>query len=170
MNMNRNKKSWAPAGLVAVIVMAMVPAAGFAGQAGKSPVKVFILAGQSNMEGQGAIDTADQSRNEGKGTLEYLVKDPATAERFKHCRQGRQVARPRRRLDLVSRPQGQADGRLRGQSGQDRSGVSVRTCHRRRHFDNQVLLIKTAWGGKSLAEGFPPAEFRGRGRAVSTRR
>ena len=25
------------------------------GQAGKGPVKVFILAGQSNMEGQGAI-------------------------------------------------------------------------------------------------------------------
>ena len=31
---------------------------------------------------------------------------------------------------------------------------------------NQVLLIKTAWGGKSLYKRLPPAEFRRRGRAV----
>ncbi len=41
-------------------------------QAGKGPVKVFILAGQSNMEGQGKIQI-DPKKNEGKGTLEYLV-------------------------------------------------------------------------------------------------
>ena len=46
--------------------------------AGK-PVKVFILAGQSNMEGKGFIK-ADPQRNEGKGSLEYLTKQPATAE------------------------------------------------------------------------------------------
>ena len=40
------------------------------------PVKVFILAGQSNMEGQGFI-AADSKRNEDKGSHEYLVKSRA---------------------------------------------------------------------------------------------
>jgi hypothetical protein len=37
------------------------------------PIKVFILAGQSNMEGHGFI-AADPKRNEGRGSLEFLVK------------------------------------------------------------------------------------------------
>jgi len=41
-------------------------------------VQVFILAGQSNMEGHGRI------AGEQKGTLETLTKDPATARRYKH--------------------------------------------------------------------------------------
>ncbi|MFN6053948.1 MAG: sialate O-acetylesterase, partial [Planctomycetia bacterium] len=41
------------------------------------PVLVFILAGQSNMEGQGFI-AAEPKRNGGKGSLEYLVKDTTT--------------------------------------------------------------------------------------------
>ncbi|MEZ6089750.1 MAG: sialate O-acetylesterase [Pirellulaceae bacterium] len=39
-------------------------------------VKVFLLAGQSNMEGAGAIK-ADSSRNDGQGSLEYLAKERA---------------------------------------------------------------------------------------------
>jgi Glucose-regulated metallo-peptidase M90 len=46
-----------------------------------SPVKVFILAGQSNMEGHGVIKS-DSQRNEGKGSLEFLAKDTATAKKF----------------------------------------------------------------------------------------
>jgi len=49
------------------------------------PVKVFILAGQSNMEGAGVIK-ADPNRNGGRGSLEFLVKDEATAAKFKHLR------------------------------------------------------------------------------------
>lgn len=51
--------------------------------AADKPVKVFVLAGQSNMEGQGFI-AADPKWNDGKGSLERLTKDPATADRFKH--------------------------------------------------------------------------------------
>src|SRR4051812_1047908 len=50
--------------------------------AGDKPVKAFILAGQSNMEGQGFIK-ADLKRNGGKGSLEHLTKDKATADKFK---------------------------------------------------------------------------------------
>ncbi len=67
-----------------VLLAALAPMM-FAGPASaekpdKGPWKVFILAGQSNMEGHGRI-AGDQ-----KGTLETLIKDPATAERFKHLR------------------------------------------------------------------------------------
>ncbi len=52
-------------------------------RAADKPVKMFILAGQSNMAGTGFVK-ADPKRNGGKGSLEYLVKDPATANKFKH--------------------------------------------------------------------------------------
>lgn len=45
------------------------------------PIRVFILAGQSNMEGHGFVP-GDPKRNGGRGSLEFLVKDPATAKRF----------------------------------------------------------------------------------------
>ena len=50
----------------------------WAAQPDKNPVKVFILAGQSNMEGHGRV------AGEQKGTLETLSKDPASAARYKH--------------------------------------------------------------------------------------
>jgi len=55
-------------------------------QAGKSPVKVFILAGQSNMEGQGVADLDGKDYNEGKGALNYVMKDPAKAPLHKHLK------------------------------------------------------------------------------------
>ncbi|MCY3019436.1 MAG: hypothetical protein NTW87_10480 [Planctomycetota bacterium] len=58
----------------AIGLMTLAPAWG--AQAGKSPLKGFVLAGQSNMEGQGIIS------GEKKGTLESLLKDPASAERY----------------------------------------------------------------------------------------
>ena len=48
-----------------------------------APVAVFVLAGQSNMEGHGIIP-ADPARNGRKGSLEHLARDPATARRFAH--------------------------------------------------------------------------------------
>ena len=76
-------------------LLAAALAAGFgqartapAQQGGKSPVQVFILAGQSNMEGHGEIKAKPNSTNGGKGTLEYLIKNPATAARFKHVVDG----------------------------------------------------------------------------------
>ena len=47
-------------------------------------LKVFVLAGQSNMEGAGQIRINPKNKNGGKGSLEYLVKAPGTAKRFAH--------------------------------------------------------------------------------------
>ncbi|MGY8650243.1 MAG: sialate O-acetylesterase, partial [Verrucomicrobiia bacterium] len=46
-------------------------------------VQVFILAGQSNMEGQGVVDM-DHPRdyNGGKGTLNRVMANPKNAKRY----------------------------------------------------------------------------------------
>ena len=49
---------------------------------GEAPLKVFILAGQSNMVGAGVV-AANEKRNGGKGSLEYLVNDEKTAADYK---------------------------------------------------------------------------------------
>ena len=46
-------------------------------------VRVFILAGQSNMVGAGQV-VANPDRNEGKGSLEWLTRNPSTSARFQH--------------------------------------------------------------------------------------
>src|SRR5437588_4383716 len=53
------------------------------------PVKVFILAGQSNMEGQAVADLDGKDYNGGKGTLKYLLSDPDKAALVKHLRNGK---------------------------------------------------------------------------------
>ncbi|MFN7802827.1 MAG: hypothetical protein ACK5TO_02365, partial [Planctomycetaceae bacterium] len=44
------------------------------------PVRVFLLAGQSNMEGQSVADLAGKDYNDGKGTLAKLFEDPEQAK------------------------------------------------------------------------------------------
>jgi len=44
-------------------------------QAGKSPVKVFIFAEQSNMESQDIADLEGKDYNQGRGTLNFLMHD-----------------------------------------------------------------------------------------------
>ena len=50
------------------------------------PVKVFILAGQSNMEGQAVVDLDGKDYNDGKGTLDALFNDPAKAKLVRHLK------------------------------------------------------------------------------------
>lgn len=50
------------------------------------PLKVFILAGQSNMEGQAVVDLDGKNYNEGKGTLKFLFNDPEKQKMVKHLK------------------------------------------------------------------------------------
>lgn len=119
------------------------------------PVKVFILAGQSNMEGQGII-AADPKRNGGKGSLEYLVKDPGTADRFRHLvdQDGKWITRDDVWISYLDR-----QGALTVGYGPkpDRIGPELGFGWVMGDALSQpVLLIKCAWGGKSLAVDFRP--------------
>ena len=150
-----NKRPLRCGAILAALGAIVVAQGALAGQPGKSPVKVFILAGQSNMEGQGAIKM-DPKRNEGKGSLEFLVKNPATADRFKHLvdSKGAWVVRS----DVWNWYLGRKGGLTAGYGAkEDRIGPELQFGHvMGDYFENQVLLIKLAWGGKSLAKDFRP--------------
>ena len=55
-----------------------------AGAAEPKPMKVFILAGQSNMVGQAVVDLEGKDYNGGKGTLVALSRDPAKRDLVRH--------------------------------------------------------------------------------------
>ncbi|MCX7008507.1 MAG: sialate O-acetylesterase [Kiritimatiellaeota bacterium] len=120
-----------------------------------APVKVFILAGQSNMEGQGVIK-AEAKRNEGKGSLEFLTKNPATATRFKHLvgPDSKWRVRDDVWISYLDRhgPLTVGFGAKPELIGPE-LGIGWILGD---HFDEPVLLIKCAWGGKSLAVDFRP--------------
>lgn len=119
------------------------------------PTKVFILAGQSNMEGQGFI-LSDPNRNAGRGSLEFLVKDPVTAPRFKHLvdRDDKWIVRDDVWISYLDRkgPLTVGYGAKNDRIGPELGFGNVIGDA----FDEPVLLIKCAWGGKSLAVDFRP--------------
>jgi Carbohydrate esterase, sialic acid-specific acetylesterase len=127
------------------------------------PIKIFVLAGQSNMEGQAVVDLDGREYNDGKGTLKSLLRDRNKASVFQHLRtaDGGWVVR-----DDVWVRYKREDGPLL--AGPLTLGFSVYGDRHHfgpelqfghvvgDHFENQVLLIKTAWGGKSLFKDFRP--------------
>jgi len=132
-------------------------------QAGTSPVKVFILAGQSNMEGQGVADLDGPDYNEGKGTLSHVMKDPAKAHIFRHLKDDKGQWTVRDDVWVWYKPENGAvkSGPLAlgfaVYDGKHHFGPELQFGHViGDHITNQVLLIKTAWGGKSLYQDFRP--------------
>ncbi|MCP4261851.1 MAG: sialate O-acetylesterase [Planctomycetes bacterium] len=106
-------------------------------------VKVFILAGQSNMEGKAKIEL-----------LEYQVNQPETREFFKHLRKdGKWVVRDDVWINFLNRK-----GNLTvGFGSPNRIGPELEFGNMvGNYFEEQVLIIKTAWGGKSLCRDFRP--------------
>ncbi len=127
------------------------------------PLKIFILAGQSNMEGQAVADLTGKNYNEGKGTLNFLLNDPQKAPLLKHLKNadGTWAVRD----DVWCRYKRERQRLLAGPLTMGFSiygpthhfGPELQFGHvLGDFFDNQVLLIKTAWGGKSLYKDFRP--------------
>jgi alpha-galactosidase len=118
-------------------------------------LKVFILAGQSNMQGHGRVE-ANPKANEGKGSLEWLVKNAKTAPRFAHLidDRGEWLARDDVQIWYLGRV-----GKLKPGYGfrEGYIGPELGFGHAvGEAFDEPVLLVKLAWGGKSLAVDFRP--------------
>ena len=139
--------------LLALITLLLSTAAVLA-QQGSSPLKIFILAGQSNMEGHGEMTPAFS-----EGTLEYLVDtDPAT---YGNLKDGATWAE----WDdvWISYKRGGNAPPLNDNLSAG-FGVKATTIGPELQFGvvlgdylgEQVLLIKTAWGGKSLYVDFRP--------------
>ena len=110
----------------------------------KKPVKVFILAGQSNMEGKGKIDPL----------LNHQIKAPETRDFFAHFhKDGEYIEREDVWINYLKRR-----GNLTvGYGSPGCIGLELQFGHvMGNHYDEPVLLIKTAWGGKSIGIDFRP--------------
>lgn len=127
------------------------------------PVKVFVLAGQSNMEGQAVADLDGKNYNDGKGTLKALMNDPKKAPLFAHLKNSKGEWTVRE--DVWVRYQREKQPLLAGPlsigfsiyGGKHHFGPELQFGHVvGDHLRSQVLLIKTAWGGKSLYKDFRP--------------
>ncbi|MDB4357304.1 sialate O-acetylesterase [Mariniblastus sp.] len=107
------------------------------------PVKVFILAGQSNMEGKATV-----------ALLQHQMMQPETEKLFAHLhRDGELVEREDVHIKFLDR-----NGKLTAGFGSpNRIGPELQFGFSMgERYDEPVLLIKTAWGGKSLFRDFRP--------------
>ena len=146
-----------------------------------TPVQVFILAGQSNMEGQAIVDIKN-GKGDGNGTLEYAVANgiapslpvvdttEAASLRAGYAAQGANFSELRDEasgnwtsFDDVYAWYNENDhigpltvgmGFTSKQLGPE-LGFGARM---RRHYTNreQLLLVKVAWGGTTLAGDWRP--------------
>ncbi len=147
--------------LAALVCALALCGCGRPGQAAGSSLKVFILAGQSNMEGVGTVEGDE------KGSLRHLVSNPKTAERYAHLvdKDGKWVVRDDVWIWCLPHKGKDRKGKLTVGYGASPRVIGPELGFGHvvgDHFDNQVLLIKTAWGGKSLAKDFRPPSSGGK--------
>lgn len=85
--MRFEKRTVACTVILSMLAILMLAGPAWAGHAKNCPVKVFILAGQSNMEGQGVVSMDDpHNYNGGKGNLVWSMKYSKSAEKMKHLK------------------------------------------------------------------------------------
>jgi lysophospholipase L1-like esterase len=131
-------------------------------------LRVFVLAGQSNMQGHAVVDLDDpRDYNGGRGNLNDVLA--RTSQRFSHLRSGddwtvRDDVMVRYRTAHGVKRGGLSIG-FSGYDGRRHFGPELQFGHVLGDFlDEPVLLIKTAWGGKSLQTDFrPPSAAASRG-------
>ncbi len=141
------------------LLFALLPLTAPLPAAEPKPLRVFILAGQSNMEGHARVETFD-----------YIGDDPATAPLLKTMRSadGQPTVCEHCWISYFTGSgdnNGEGHGRLTAGYGSRQKpdqpngkigpeftfGLAMDAA-----FDEPVLLIKTAWGGKSLHTDFRP--------------
>lgn len=128
------------------IVLALLLSLSTASTQAQGKVKVFILAGQSNMEGKAPLEL-----------LRYQMMDPKTADQFKHLhKDGEFIVRDDVFIDYNNNPKPRG-GLTPGYGSPNKFGVELEFGNTMGdHFDEPVLLIKASWGGKSIGKDFLP--------------
>jgi hypothetical protein len=135
-----NRRNLMTAAVAVMVMVALLGPANHA-RAGGDTVKVFVLAGQSNMEGKA------------KNTLlDHQATDPKTRDMFAHLRKGDQWTV---RDDVFIKFLKRTGPLTIGYGSPDRTGSELEFGYMMgEHFDEPVILIKAAWGGHSLHKLF----------------
>ncbi len=148
-------------GLVLLITATLFGPVNSFAEGGKKPLRVYVLVGQSNMVGTGAISTID-----------YIGEDPATAGLYKSMLDEEGKPKTCERVWISS-----LNGKYRTYGGEGLGKLSPGYGLRRedpatpgdcigpeytfgitmeQQSDGPILIIKTAWGGKSLHLEYRP--------------
>ena len=140
----------------------------FAESSSDGKVKVFILAGQSNMEGRGFPEplTWQVSQEKYRERYTHFIKNGDYDAFLKKVAETRDPEDRRKtptylwseRKDVWINYLGK-HGYLKVGYGAPNEGFGPEFNFGHvvgNHFDEQVLIIKTSWGGRALAQGFLP--------------
>ena len=139
------------------ILLLVVGGLGFCGmamQAAAGPLKVYLLVGQSNMQGHAHVRTFD-----------HIGMDPKTAPILKAIRNAAGTPKVCENVWISSVdtavPEGERHGRLTAGYGASGRGSKIGPeltfgIYTQQRVDEPILVIKTAWGGKSLNTDFRP--------------
>ncbi len=138
--------------LLAGATLVLSPLASLQAADSPQPVKVFILAGQSNMEGKAP-----------NALLDHQAADAKTKDFFAHLRNGdKWIVRDDVFIKFLDRKGPLTVGY--GSPGRTGSELEFGTMMGN-HFEEPVILVKAAWGGHSLyklfrspSAGFPAEE------------
>ena len=119
-------------------------------QAHAKPLQVFILAGQSNMQGHGKVST-----------FEHIGMDPATQPMLAEMlgADGKPKICERVWISSIGCADAEQTGKLTAGFGASQNGPKIGPeftfgLYMQKFTDAPILLIKTAWGGKSLNTDF----------------
>ena len=123
-------------------------------KSGAAKLKVYILAGQSNMVGQGVVTGKDIP-----GTLEFCIANgPSEKYRFLTDPTG-QLAEQSDVWIYYERDGELLTGNLSPRFGRTNELIGPELSfgeQMQKQEEQRILLIKTAWGGKSLGKDFRP--------------
>lgn len=129
-----------------VSILALTPAL-LAADPAKLPVKVYLLAGQSNMQGHGHVRT-----------LDWLGEDPKYGYLLKKLKNDDGSWKEQRKVWISYKGAGRR-GNLTVGYGANKEAIGPELMFgtiMSESVPNQILLVKTAWGGRSLAANFRP--------------
>ncbi|MDX1682737.1 MAG: sialate O-acetylesterase, partial [Phycisphaeraceae bacterium] len=141
-----------------VTLLCLSPGAAWAGDSKK--LKIYILAGQSNMEGHASI-----------GTFDYVGMDPKTRPLLEKMRgeDGNPAVADRVWITYYTGRHNGTPHEVHGKLTAGYGAIGPRKepgdkigpeylfgLKMQEHYDGPILIIKTAWGGKSLNTDFRP--------------
>lgn len=120
--------------------------------AANKPLKVYILSGQSNMQGHAQLRTFD-----------VIGLDPKTAPMLKDMRNadGSPLVCDQVWISSIGSSEEEKTGKLTANFGAEKRGPKIGPeftfgIYMQKLVDEPILIIKTAWGGKSINTDFRP--------------